>query len=66
VDLQQCRLLSTKTTMPFALDPLRREGLLQGLDDIGLTLKDDALVRAWQHQDRSRRPWAWPTGSPAV
>ncbi len=45
---------------PFAIDPLRREGLLQGLDDIGLTLKDDALIRTWQQADRARRPWAWP------
>jgi 3-isopropylmalate/(R)-2-methylmalate dehydratase small subunit len=44
----------------FEIDPLRREALLHGLDDIGLTLKDDALIRAWQQADRARRPWAWP------
>lgn len=44
----------------FSVDPLRREGLLNGLDDIGLTLKDDALIRDWQHQDRRQRAWAWP------
>ncbi|WP_218510882.1 3-isopropylmalate dehydratase small subunit [Variovorax sp. dw_308] len=61
VDLEQCTLLTAdgKVT-PFAIDPLRREGLLQGLDDIGLTLKDDALIRTWQQADRARRPWAWP------
>jgi 3-isopropylmalate/(R)-2-methylmalate dehydratase small subunit len=48
------------TRATFAIDPLRREGLLHGLDDIGLTLKDDALVRQWQAADRVRRPWAWP------
>ena len=50
----------------FTVDPLRREGLLNGLDDIGLTLKDNALIDAWQQADRSRRPWAWPVGAPAV
>ena len=50
----------------FTVDPLRREGLLHGLDDIGLTLKDKALIEAWQRSDRSRRPWAWPIGAPAV
>jgi 3-isopropylmalate/(R)-2-methylmalate dehydratase small subunit len=49
----------------FDVDPLRREGLLHGLDDIGLTLKDDALIRQWQRQDRVVRPWAWPTPSSA-
>ena len=50
----------------FTVDPLRREGLLHGLDDIGLTLKDDSLIGAWQQADRLRRPWAWPVGTPAV
>lgn len=49
----------------FSLDPLRREGLLHGLDDIALTLKDDALINAWQQGDRQRRPWAWPVAAPA-
>ncbi|RDK05714.1 3-isopropylmalate dehydratase small subunit [Cupriavidus lacunae] len=46
---------------PFTIDPLRREALLYGLDDIGLTLKDDDLIREWQAKDRLRRPWAWPS-----
>lgn len=47
------------TVTAFKTDPLRREALLHGLDDIGLTLKDDALIRAWQNQDRLARPWVW-------
>ncbi len=50
----------------FTIDPLRREGLLHGLDEIGLTLKDKALITAWQQSDHARRPWAWPVGAPAV
>lgn len=46
--------------MAFSIDAVRREGLLHGLDDIGLTLKDDAAIRDWQQQDRLRRSWAWP------
>lgn len=46
-------------SQPFDIDPTRREGLLSGLDAIGLTLRDDALIRAWQQQDRARRAWAW-------
>lgn len=44
---------------PFDIDPLRREGLLAGLDDIGLTLRDQAVIAAWQSADRLRRSWAW-------
>jgi 3-isopropylmalate/(R)-2-methylmalate dehydratase small subunit len=47
------------TSRPFEVDAMRREALLHGLDDIGLTLKDDPAIRAWQAIDRQRRPWAW-------
>lgn len=61
VDLAQHRLTAPGgIASTFAVDPLRREGLLHGLDDIGLTLKDNALIREWQRDDRLRRPWAWP------
>ena len=33
--------------------------LLQGLDEIGGTLLEDNLIRAWQDADRQRRPWVW-------
>lgn len=61
VDLQEKAITAPDGRVsPFDIDPLRREALLHGLDDIGLTLKDDALIRAWQQADRARRPWAWP------
>ena len=47
----------------FEIDPLRREALLEGLDDLGVTLKQMDQVRAWQFADRVARPWAWPTSS---
>lgn len=43
----------------FCIDATRREGLLSGLDAIGLTLRDDAAIRAWQERDRVQRAWAW-------
>ncbi len=67
VDLTACMLIAPDgTASRFVVDPLRREGLLHGLDDIGLTLKDDALIREWQQADRIRRPWAWPDAAAAV
>ena len=60
VDLVHRTLTSPDGTVrPFEVDPMKREALLHGLDDIGLTLKDDAAIRAWQAEDRTRRPWAW-------
>ena len=66
IDLQACTITAPDgSSTSFTLDASRREMLLHGLDDIALTLKDDALIRSWQEADRSRRPWAWPTGASA-
>lgn len=43
----------------FDVEPLRRESLLMGLDEIDLTLRQDEAIRAWQTQDRIQRPWVW-------
>lgn len=60
VDLASATLTAPDgATVAFPVDRLRRAALLHGLDDIGLTLKDDALIRAWQQADRTCRPWAW-------
>lgn len=64
VDLQAMAVAAPDGSLrPFDIDPLRREALLHGLDDIGLTLKDDPLIRQWQAADRRQRPWAWPADS---
>ena len=61
VDLERCALTTPDgATLTFAMDPLRRDALLRGLDAIGLTLAEDDAIRAWQRADRERRPWAWP------
>jgi 3-isopropylmalate/(R)-2-methylmalate dehydratase small subunit len=41
----------------FEIDPRRREGLLQGLDEVALTLQRDAEIHAFQATDRAARPW---------
>jgi 3-isopropylmalate/(R)-2-methylmalate dehydratase small subunit len=41
----------------FEIDPRRREGLLQGLDEVALTLQRDNEICAFQATDRTERPW---------
>jgi 3-isopropylmalate/(R)-2-methylmalate dehydratase small subunit len=48
----------------FAIDGLRRQKLLDGLDDIGLTLRHEAEITAFQARDRAERPWIWAVGAP--
>ena len=41
----------------FEIDPRRRAGLLEGLDEVALTLQRDQEIRAFQAADRTERPW---------
>lgn len=59
VDLQRQMIDVDGQSLPFNIDPLRRDMLLQGLDEVGATLLEDDLIRAWQIQDQHRRPWVW-------
>uniref|UniRef100_B0T6M5 3-isopropylmalate dehydratase n=1 Tax=Caulobacter sp. (strain K31) TaxID=366602 RepID=B0T6M5_CAUSK len=47
--------------LPFEIDPMRRESLLTGLDDLGRTLRDADLINTWQAADWQERPWIWQT-----
>lgn len=60
VDLQSCILRwPGERELAFAIEPRRRQQLLQGLDDIELTRKLLPRIEAWQQQDRQARPWIW-------
>jgi 3-isopropylmalate/(R)-2-methylmalate dehydratase small subunit len=52
-------------TLRFDIDPRRRDGLLQGLDEVMLTLKRDDDIRAFQAADRAARPWIHFAGKSA-
>ena len=61
VDLGSQLIRVDREELRFEVDPTRRQALLAGLDSIGLTLRARERIRAWQHADRGRRPWAWPS-----
>jgi 3-isopropylmalate/(R)-2-methylmalate dehydratase small subunit len=52
-------------TLRFDIDPRRRQGLLQGLDEVMLTLQRDQEIRAFQQADRAARPWIHFAGKSA-
>lgn len=43
--------------IPFEVDPFRKHCLLEGLDDIGLTLQDADAIRAYESKRRQEAPW---------
>lgn len=47
------------TTITFDVDPFRRMALLEGLDEIGMTLKDADAIATFQARDRAVRPWIY-------
>jgi 3-isopropylmalate/(R)-2-methylmalate dehydratase small subunit len=58
IDLEAQTIISpTGKTHRFEIDPRRREGLLQGLDEVAVTLRRDHEIRAFQASDRAARPW---------
>jgi len=60
VDLERNQVIPPNgAPVPFELDELRRQGLLQGLDDIQLTLQRTAEISAFQKADITRRPWIY-------
>ena len=44
---------------PFEIAPADKEMLVEGLDPIGLTLKRDDEILAFQKQDQTERPWVY-------
>ena len=46
-------------TIAFEIDPFRKHCLLNGLDDIGLTLKHKPKIDTFEERDRLARPWLY-------
>ena len=58
VDLEACEISVPDGTMvPFEIDPHRRRCLLEGLDDIGLTLEKHADIYEFEGQQKTAQPW---------
>ena len=45
-------------TDTFEIDPFRKHCLINGLDDIGLTLQKEASIKAYEGRIAGNRPWA--------
>jgi 3-isopropylmalate/(R)-2-methylmalate dehydratase small subunit len=45
-------------TIHFDIDPFRKRCLMEGLDDIGLTMEKADAIEAFEHEARAARPWA--------
>lgn len=58
VDLEQQKIVTPGgEVIDFAIDPFRRHCLLNGLDDIGLTLQHVDAIQAYESRRREQAPW---------
>jgi 3-isopropylmalate/(R)-2-methylmalate dehydratase small subunit len=59
VDLEQQRVFTPNggPSYPFQIDEFRKYCLLNGLDDIGLTLRHADEIRAFEERHLARQPW---------
>lgn len=48
-------------TVSFEIDAFRKHCLINGLDDIGLTLQDAESIRAYEKGRMEREPWVFQT-----
>jgi 3-isopropylmalate/(R)-2-methylmalate dehydratase small subunit len=60
VDLETKRI---NGKLPFEISARRRKMMLEGLDELGLTLAMEPKIAAFEAADRARRPWVY-TGPP--
>lgn len=63
VDLDAQTIVCGNHTYAFVVDPVRRDKLINGLDDIGLTETYRDRIASFVAADRARRPWAVPEGT---
>ena len=58
VDLEHQRVITpTGEILEFDVDAFRKHCLLNGLDDIGITLQDEDAIRSFEEKHRQQRPW---------
>jgi 3-isopropylmalate/(R)-2-methylmalate dehydratase small subunit len=58
IDLPAQTVTDTEgTAHPFAIDPVYKERLLKGLDDIGLVLEQSSAINAFEKKYHDERPW---------
>jgi len=58
VDLDKQVVLTPRgQAYPFSIDPFRKHCLLNGLDEIGLTLQHADEIRAFEAKRRAEQPW---------
>ena len=57
IDLDQQKVVSGNEVFTFDVDPFRKHCLLNGLDDIGLTLEKKTFIDSYEDRQSQAKPW---------
>jgi 3-isopropylmalate/(R)-2-methylmalate dehydratase small subunit len=57
LDAQRVATSNGSASYPFEIDAFRKYCLLNGLDDIGLTLRHADKIRAYEERHLAAQPW---------
>ncbi|NKB38024.1 MAG: 3-isopropylmalate dehydratase small subunit [Gammaproteobacteria bacterium] len=60
IDLENQQVTTPAGTLiHFEIDAFRKENLLLGLDDIGLTLQNEDRITSFEEKQKASMPWLW-------
>ena len=59
IDLALQEVVANNKTYHFNIDSFRKKCLLEGLDDIGLTLQQEHLITEFETNNRLTKPWLY-------
>lgn len=59
IDLALQEVVANNKTYHFNIDSFRKKCLLEGLDDIGLTLQQEHLITEFEINNRLTKPWLY-------
>jgi|TARA_A100001011_G_scaffold230988_1_gene239058 3-isopropylmalate/(R)-2-methylmalate dehydratase small subunit len=57
VDLNDQKIIYGNNELKFDIDPFKRKCLLEGLDDIALSLKKSELMDSYERKLKQNKPW---------
>ncbi len=62
VDLEAMTIRCGERAVAFTVDPTRRLQLLNGWDDLDMTMRHAEAIGNFRETRRRAAPWAWPSG----
>lgn len=63
IDLPKQEVRAGNKTYKFEVDPFRKHCLIEGLDDIGLTLQKEEQISQFEKRNREVTPWLYASNS---